>query len=221
MHPKGIIAGSTLIVAALSGAAALYAVRPWQAPVDRPTTQASESVRILLPPVEEVAIDELTERDMAVLLREDSKADAAEQEPVQDTEIAQHDLPPDAPASLAAAVAAMPPGGEATSGTVQLAAVRFDLAQADRLGGTALDVRKAVRFNGTPAGSATIRVGNGSALFIASGDLRDLLVAAQRSDLADNLSGSGEEAFVGFDEARRFGLGLSYDPLSDQIHISG
>ena len=98
--------------------------------------------------------------------------------------------------------------------------VSFDLAQPRISDRAALEVRKGVRFNGADAGQATIRVGTGSALFIASDDLRALLSAARRVDLADRLTSGAERPFVGFDEIRQAGVNLRYDAASDQIVIS-
>jgi len=99
--------------------------------------------------------------------------------------------------------------------------VSFDLSRPDLLDRSSLDVRKAVRFNGADAGQATIRVGAGSLLFIASEDLRRLLSAAERVDLADRLAAASHRPFVGFDEIRRTGLNLRYDAASDRVLISG
>ena len=99
--------------------------------------------------------------------------------------------------------------------------VSFDLSRPDMVDRSSLDVRKGVRFNGAEAGQATIRVGAGSALFIASEDLRTLLSAASRVDLADRLASGAEQPFLGFDEVREKGLNLRYDAASDRILISG
>jgi hypothetical protein len=64
-------------------------------------------------------------------------------------------------------------------------------------------------------------VGAGSALNMASEDLRTLLSAAKRVDLVESLAAGAQQPFVGFDEVRQKGLNLRYDAVSDRILISG
>jgi hypothetical protein len=100
-----------------------------------------------------------------------------------------------------------------------LLALDFDLADQSTADRSPVEFRKSISFNGNDAGQATIRVGAGSTLFIASEDLRDLLARAQRSDLAERLS-YGSQSFVGFDEIRQSGLSLRYDAVSDRLLLS-
>lgn len=176
----------------------------------------SDALRFTLPPLEHVANMELTDRDVAVLLREaieENSADAANtpagskraehlsNQPVQPTA-----TQPDRP-------------GARISGN--LIDVNFDLATLNGAAPTGLEFRKRVTVNGSNVGQATIRVGSGSALFISRDDLRGLLAATERADLLEDVASASGEPFIGFDEIRRKGLNLRYDAAGDQILISG
>ena len=115
------------------------------------------------------------------------------------------------------------PGGEAR-------AVEFDLADtraAGEGGGSVVEIRKAVRFNGAEAGSATIRVGADSTLAISADELRALLARAGRGDLAERIGAEqlgargGAGRFVGFAEMRAHGIDVRYDIAADRIVIGG
>lgn len=218
VNRKPIVACLTLILFTAAGGVFVYAryplpLRHAQVPVGK----EAEYVRIELPPIEVVEADQLTDRDSAVLLTEAAKTaeapEAAAPEPelvaTTDEDAATlDDIPSERPAPAA-------------TGQAGVIAVSFDLAQAKDASSATLELRKGVRFNGAELGQATIRVGNGASLFIASADLRTLLSAAQRADLAERLSASAEQPFVGFDEVRQQGLNLRYDAAADQILISG
>jgi hypothetical protein len=104
-------------------------------------------------------------------------------------------------------------------------AVEFDLAEAGaagEAGGTVVEVRKTVRFNGADAGSATIRVGAASTLAISTDELRALLARAGRGELAEQLGAqSGAGRFLGFAEMRAQGIDVRYDIAADRIVIGG
>jgi len=109
--------------------------------------------------------------------------------------------------------------GEAATGPGGLLSVNFDLADPAGSDRAVVDTRKNVRINGVEAGSAAIRVTSGSALFIARDDLRSLLTSSGHKDLAARVASSGA-AFASFDEIRRLGFGLRYDPVTDRILVS-
>jgi hypothetical protein len=114
----------------------------------------------------------------------------------------------------------------AASPASSLLAISFDLsdpsaATDNRDGGGTLDARKSVRLDGVDVGTTAIRITSGSALFIARDDLRNLLTASGREDLAARITGGERSAaFVSFDEIRRLGFGVRYDPVSDRILVS-
>jgi len=100
-----------------------------------------------------------------------------------------------------------------------LLAVNFDLADPAGSDSAVVDTRKSVRLDGVEVGSATIRVTSGSALFIARDDLRNLFNSSGHKDLASRVSGGGA-AYASFDEIRRLGFGVRYDPVTDRILVS-
>jgi hypothetical protein len=104
-------------------------------------------------------------------------------------------------------------------------AVEFDLAgsgAAGEAGGSVVEVRKTVRFNGADAGSATIQVGADSTLAISADELHALLSRAGRGELAEQLGArAGAERFLGFAEMRAQGIDVRYDIESDRIVIGG
>ncbi len=219
MRRKWIAASLTLTLCAAAGAYALRDTGPWTF-LAAPSPRADGHIRIELPAVRIIEPAQLTSRDTAVILRETAEGD--EQAPADAATSAEPGVTADfADRTQASDLSQQSPQVAAAEDPNGLLDVNFDLNAPGRLGGAALDIRKDVRFNGTDAGKATIRVGNGSALFIARDDLRTLLVAAERTDLAENLSDSADGSFVGFDEVRQNGLNLRYDPLSDRILISG
>lgn len=214
MRHKWIIACMSLTLCAPLGVLASYAPRPWPS-LELPSRdfKARNFVRIELPPVRIVEADLTTDLDAAVMLRE--AIEATELPATEDgSKLA---IAPD-PVALTPAEQDRLANVQPTGRPDGLLEVSFDLSQPDMLGDSSLDVRKVVRFNGMDAGRATIRVGAGSALFIASEDLRSLLSAAERVDIANRLA---ERPFVGFDEVRQAGLNLQYDAASDRILISG
>ena len=219
MNRHWCVACAELTPCIAAGALVLYAMQAGAFAGAGSPGSGRNFVRIELPPVQIADAKNLSDLDTAVMLRE----------PLDTTEahaIPQPALPPPALAASPTdrtqypeqgAKTAVPPAG-ATGGLLD---VSFDLSQPGGSDRSAIELRKGVRFNGTDAGQATIRVGAGSSLFIASDDLRALLSAAQRDDLVDGLSSEAEQPFVGFDEVRRRGLSLRYDAASDQIVISG
>lgn len=108
----------------------------------------------------------------------------------------------------------------------RLLAINFNLSDPlaisdDRDGNAVFEATKNIRLNGADAGRTTIRVTSGSALFIARNELSDLLEAAGRKDLSAGLAEIGSPGrFVSFDEMRKLGLGVRYDPVSDRILVS-
>lgn len=174
-------------------------------------------VRIELPNVEIVRLDQVTDVEAHAML-------GASIEQSQ-TSVFAEPAPSPATAALAGTQGPALTENQAvviapTRGPIGLLAVNYDLASENTQARETLDVRKSVRFNGRDAGQATIRVGSGSRLFIDSDDLRTLLAAAERTDLAGELS-NGQQSFVGFDEVRERGLNVRYDAVSDRILISG
>ena len=217
MNEKGITAGLILALCAVAGAYPF--VLSWGNLGEVRST--GNVVRIELPPAEKIQVDQLTALDTAVIL---GTASAGRRSLVEAEVAVVSDLATDPAGQAQDAVAVMPanPAGIAQADQPYgLLDVSYDLSQPSSQSGSALELRKNVRFNGADAGSATIRVGTGSALYIASDDLRTMLVAAQRADLAESLSEGADGSFVGFDQVRQNGLNLRYDPLSDRILISG
>jgi hypothetical protein len=104
-------------------------------------------------------------------------------------------------------------------------AVEFDLADAGAAAepsASVVEIRKAVRFNGAEAGSATIRVDPDSTLAIAAGELGELLARAGRGELAEQLGArDGAGRFLGFTEMRAQGIDVRYDVTADRIVIVG
>jgi len=103
-------------------------------------------------------------------------------------------------------------------------AVEFDLSGSGAAGdggGSAVELRKAVRLNGAEAGSATIRVSAASTLSISADELRAVLARAGRRDLAGRIGAPGGAGrFVGFEEMRRLGIDVRYDAAADRIVIA-
>jgi hypothetical protein len=124
---------------------------------------------------------------------------------------------------LAAVTAPDSPGidtAQAANGAPgRLLAVNFDLSDPAGSDSAVVDTRKNVRIDGVEAGTAAIRVTSGSALFIARNDFRNLLNSSGRKDLAARVGG-GAAAFASFDEIRRLGFGVRYDPVTDRILVS-
>ena len=119
--------------------------------------------------------------------------------------------PPRIEVPRAVAEAPVAPGG--------LLAVNFNLADPAGTDSDVVDTRKGVRVDGVDVGSATIRVTSGSALFIAREDFRKLLNSSGHKDLAARVT-DGAAAFASFDEIRRLGFGVRYDPVTDRILVS-
>ena len=108
-----------------------------------------------------------------------------------------------------------------------LAAPDFDLADpyAARSeagsGGSALVIVRPARINGRDAGSAGIRVSAQSTLSIEASALARMLERAGHGDLAGRIGdGSDSAGFIGFDELRRQGIDVRYDPESNHILIA-
>jgi hypothetical protein len=107
-----------------------------------------------------------------------------------------------------------------------LLAVRFDLSDPNgaadvRAGRGTFDDRKAVRIDGVDVGSTAIRISSSSALYIARAELASLLTASGRPDLSDKIVDPGEGSdFVSFDDMRRSGVSITYDPVADRIVLS-
>lgn len=120
------------------------------------------------------------------------------------------------PAGLRTAEARLPPAQPSTDG---LLAVRFDLADPGAFdGGSAIEIRKAIRLNGADAGQAPIHVDASSRLSIAREELARLLAGSGQQGLSERL-GTGER-FVSFDEMRRQGIEIRYDPVTDRVLVS-
>jgi hypothetical protein len=210
---KWIVAGLSLTLCAPAVVLAFFGLAPSGIlGLALPFPMSRDTIRIELPPVQ-MATADLSADLQAAVLREaldSSVPSASEIEP-----------------SLAVATDAsgreqgMAAKPWLASGSDGLLDVTFDLSQTDMLDGSSLDVRKVARFNGADAGQITIRVGAGSALFVASEDLRSLLLEAGRVDLANKLATGSERPFVGFEEVRRAGLNLRYDATSDRILFTG
>ena len=101
--------------------------------------------------------------------------------------------------------------------------LEFDLAGSGAeggSGGSAVEMRKAVRLNGAEAGSAAIRVSADSTLSISADELRALLVRAGRGDLAGQIAGrDGVGRFLGFEEMRALGIDIRFDAAGNRILI--
>jgi hypothetical protein len=101
-----------------------------------------------------------------------------------------------------------------------LLAIQFDLADPGAFaagGGSPIEIRKAVRLNGADAGEARIHVGASSRLSIAREELGRLLARSGQQALIERL-GTGER-LVSFDEMRRQGIDVRYDPVSDRLLV--
>lgn len=219
MNHKWIVACMSLTLCAPAGVLALYGPHPWPSlEMPAPSRTARNFIRIELPAVKVVEAAQATDLDVSVILREAaaSTEPQANAEPDQGLELAM--APAGQVRDLEQDVAAQIPQADQPEGLLE---VSFNLAEAGAADRSSLDVRKGVRFNGADAGQATIRVGSGSALYIASEDLRTLLSAAKRVDLVESLAAGEQQPFVGFDEVRQKGLNLRYDAVSDRILISG
>lgn len=98
--------------------------------------------------------------------------------------------------------------------------IQFDLADAAEswVGGSAIEIRKAIRVNGADAGDASIHMNASSELSIAREELGRLLAGSGRQELVGKLGSGGR--FVSFDEMRSHGIEVRYDPVSDRILIS-
>ena len=219
MNRKRLVACMALTLCAPAGVLALYGPHP-RPSLDIPAwaSNTRNYIRIELPPVQIAGADQSTGFDVAAIGQDSAviiQSVAIENERLELAPgIGSQDQ-----TQVRAQVLSTPVLRPAAADG--LMAVSFDLAQPRISNSASLDVRKGVKFNGADAGEATIRVGAGSALFIASEDLRALLSAARRVDLADRLTSETERPFVGFDEIRQEGLNLRYDAASDQIVISG
>jgi hypothetical protein len=108
------------------------------------------------------------------------------------------------------------------SGESGLLPVEFDLADPGAFGsgdgGSAIELRKAVRLNGADAGDARIRVSGSSTLSIAREELGRLLARSGQRELVGQMGSGGQ--FVSFEEMRRQGIEVRYDPVSDRILVS-
>lgn len=120
-------------------------------------------------------------------------------------------LPTDTLFGEAGATAKLSPDG--------LLAIQFDLADPDKStgGGSAIEIRKGIRLNGADAGDARIHVDANSRLSIAREELGRLLARSGRQELMWQLGSAG---FVSFDEMRRQGIEVRYDPVSDRVLVS-
>ena len=160
-----------------------------------------------------------------IVLRHDAPAGGADALPAggaeadaalgaEDTEAAAE--PVAAPGEAPAGPRVTPPAQPSADG---LLAVRFDLADPGAFdGGSAIEIRKAIRLNGADAGQARIHVGASSRLSIAREELARLLARSGQQELSESL-GAGER-FVSFDEMRRQGIEIRYDPITDRILVS-
>jgi hypothetical protein len=98
-------------------------------------------------------------------------------------------------------------------------AIQFDLGDPNKStdGGSAIEVRKAVRLNGADAGDARIHIDASSTLSIARDELDRLLARSGRRELMSQLSSAGR--FIRFEEMRRHGIDVRYDPVSDRVLV--
>ncbi|WP_120077024.1 hypothetical protein [Aurantiacibacter odishensis] len=76
-----------------------------------------------------------------------------------------------------------------------------------------VEVPKAIRLNGRALGQVKLSIDRQSRLHLSRSELSTLLP----SDLYARLEGGAE--FIDFDELRREGLDISYDPLADTVEI--
>lgn len=202
-----------------AGVLTLYGAHPWASTgISPPQWKVRNYIRIELPPVQIIEAGLSTDLDTVAILRDSAESSEPEEIVEAGSQMA-FGIDPTSQrgASEQNQAAQIRPAGRPGD----LLEVSFDLSRPDMVDRSSLDVRKGVKFNGAEAGQATIRVGAGSALFIASEDLRTLLSAASRVDLADRLASGTEQPFLGFDEVRERGLNLRYDATSDRILISG
>lgn len=204
------------VVAFMMTAAASSSVRNpggAQAPPD-----AAYSVRIELPQARPLAQGE-AELLLSSLARSSSEAESGAGPEAPGSSLEAIDLRGGPARDIASAGPDMPPAARAG----ELAAIDFDLSgpyARSGPGGSAIDIRKTVRFGGTDVGTANIRVSSGSTLSIARGELSTLLASAGRGDLVGQLGGARTGGFVSFDEMRREGVDIRYDALADRIVIS-
>jgi hypothetical protein len=218
VQDKWIAAGMSLMLCAPLGALVISgALPPLSLDISGPSPATPNYVRVELPPVQIVTAGRATDLDSAVILREelasaDTRPSAADPQIAVAAALAVRSQAPEPEQAARISPSARPDS---------LLDVSFDLSQPDRVDRSSLDVRKVVRVDGADAGQATVRVGAGSALYIASEDLRTLLSSASRVDLAERLASGAEQPFLGFDEVRDKGLNLRYDAASDRILISG
>lgn len=104
-------------------------------------------------------------------------------------------------------------------------AVDFDLSRPYESGpesgdGSPIEIRKKVVLNGKEAGSAQLRVGAGSTISISRDALTRLLEQSGRAEMSQQI-GQGTASYITFEEMRRQGIDVRYDPLSDQILVAG
>jgi hypothetical protein len=216
---KWIVACTALTLCAPAGVLSLNSAHQWASSGTAPHDwKARNYIRIALPPVQIIEAELSTDRDAAVILRDSAELSEPQEMAEAGSQIAFGIDPTGQTAVLEQNQAAPIPSAGRSAGFLE---VSFDLSRPDMVDRSSLDVRKSVKINGAEAGQATIRVGAGSALFIASEDLRTLLSTASRVDLADRLASGAEQPFLGFDEVRERGLSLRYDAASDRILISG
>jgi hypothetical protein len=109
--------------------------------------------------------------------------------------------------------------GVAQPSTDGFLAIQFDLGDPDKStgGGSAIEVRKAVRLNGADAGDARIHIDDSSTLSMARDELDRLLARSGRRELMGQLSSAGQ--FIRFEEMRRHGIDVRYDPVSDRVLV--
>ena len=166
-------------------------------------------VRFELPPVKPRVLYSISD---GILPDSEAIPTAAERTEVEEGKLAA--------VTLTASPAIAPPQTPAVAPAApgRLLAVNFDLADPAGSDGSVVDTRKNVRIDGLEVGSAAIRVTSGSALYIARDDLRNLLNTSGHKDLAALVSGG--PAFASFDDIRRLGFGVRYDPVTDRILVS-
>lgn len=104
-------------------------------------------------------------------------------------------------------------------------AVDYDLSRPYESGpssgdGSPIDIRKKVVLNGRDAGSAELRVGTGSTISISRDALSRLLDQSGRQELARQV-GQDTASYITFEQMRRQGIDVRYDPVSDQILVAG
>lgn len=103
-------------------------------------------------------------------------------------------------------------------------AIDYDLVASSRKAtvgedGSTIEIDKRLRINGTDAGAVRLRIGDGTQVWIASGDL--VRAAGQaNSTLAQVADRLKDKPFVSFNALRAGGITVRYDPAVDRVDIA-